>query len=156
MAKLHTSGFISIGMNMSWTHGWSHYYCWQTDCYWKHIVSKEIQSLAVFYRANNGPPPWAKHNPLNIPCYRLEPDDWPSKFAGMLAIRLAKFMGFQETYLLGYDARPGEGHHCDDKRARRCFMPKHLAELQLELGDMQVFNANESSAIRCFPFKKPY
>lgn len=77
---------------------------------------------------------------------------------GSSGIELARLFGARVVFLLGFDMRPGNWH---DKHLlpplpdqhRTKFIPtiEALAPQWLSVG-MKIFNCNERSALRCFPF----
>lgn len=77
---------------------------------------------------------------------------------GSSAIDLARLFGARVVFLLGFDMRPGNWHNNHllpplPDQHREKFIPtlEALAPQWLREG-MKIFNCNERSALRCFPF----
>lgn len=77
---------------------------------------------------------------------------------GSSAIELARLFGARVVFLLGFDMRPGNWHDRHllpplPNQHREKFIPtmETLAPQWLQAG-MKIFNCNERSALRCFPF----
>jgi hypothetical protein len=77
---------------------------------------------------------------------------------GSNAIDLARMFGARVVFLLGFDMRPGNWHNLHLQPPlpdlhREKFIPtlEQLAPQWANIG-MKIFNCNERSALRCFPF----
>ena len=88
------------------------------------------------------PPPYQYSSNLTLGSY--------ARFAGLLAIEFAEFLGFDEAHLYGYGCHDDEGHfnNPNDKTNRHQMLP-YFEEVKKKT-KMKIVNLTKESAIDCF------
>lgn len=159
--RLRGRGKVIAVNNAGFLAPWSDVLFW-ADSRWldwnKHRLHEHVGKYKITRKRCNIPD--VKFVRFLMPSGRIAPDQssvggW---CGGSSAIDLARLFGARVVFLLGFDMRPGNWH--DEhllpslpNQHREKFIPtlEAMAPQWLRCG-MKIFNCNERSALRCFPF----